>query len=231
MALTLKKSLEQAACTALADYLQAQFDAVFTGPEACVVSDQWPAPDSGLPKRAVSILCAGPRQDMNVQEQDIRSTPIAGNLRLYTWRVACCSQPLQLDVWATSAAARDDVVARLTDYLRKGPRFTLGLPNADVTRDGVLLALDPAKSDFQGFADFQFDGPKRMDTSDSTRKREFRSSIMGSVDVDLTTQAATGTLALVNLLIALDPTLNAPTAPDFTLALNTTTGAVAVTGP
>ncbi len=234
MTTNLRVSVEQAAQTALQVYLQAEMDAQYSGgPERCIVSDSWPEPDSGLPRRAVSIIPAGPRDDMYVQEQDIRREDLAGpdsNPKLYTWRVAACRQPIQLDIWSTYASHRDDLLARLQDSLRKGQGHTLGIPNSMPVRDGVLLALDPA-SGFRGFADYTFDGPSKTDTARSPRVREYRASIMGFIDVDLTVKAPSARLARVLLQFALGSTTpgQASPPPDFTIALNTETGATAVT--
>src|SRR6187402_725104 len=166
MALSLRTSIEQAAMTRLRDYLQAELTSVYGGGdrEKCVVSDTWPAADSGLPFRAVTVLAAGDREDTNVQEQDIRKEAFDGHLKLYTWRVACCRQPVQLDVWSKAGAHRDDLVARLGDILRRGERYTCSVPNGNPVRDGVLLELDPNKSGYRGFVDCTFEGPRRMDS-------------------------------------------------------------------
>lgn len=233
MTTNLRVSVEQAAQTALQVYLQNELDPQFGGgTERCIVSDSWPEPDSGLPRRAVSIIPAGEREDLHVQEQDLRREDLAGNLKLYTWRVAACRQPIQLDVWATYAAQRDDLLARLQDSLRKGERFTLNKPNGNPVRDGVLLALDPTLG-FQGFADCVFEGPRKMDTARSGREREYRASILGYIDVDLTVQAPSALLARVLLKVALDPEPTEPdvTPPaDLTFTMNTQTGEVAATG-
>jgi len=237
-------SVQQAAQTALQVYLQAQFDAYFGGapvdpddppnPERCVVSDRWPEPDSGLPKRAVSIIEAGQREDTWVQEQDIAVVMQPDNVTgLYTFRVAACRQPLQLDVWADYNAQRDELVALLDDFLHKGERFTLNQPNGNPVRDGVLLALDPT-SGYSGFCDFTFDGPRKLDTNASPRVREYRSSSAGFCDVDLTVQALTPKLARVLMTMALsstlDPNASPPPPVDLTLTLTSPSGSFAVVG-
>ena len=215
MTQNLRVSVEQAAQSALAEYLQNEFDPQFGGgAERCIVNDAWPAPDSSLPRRAVSIIPAGMREDTYLQEEDIRSTPIQGQLRLWTFQAAACRQPLQLDVWSTSAAGRDDLLARLSDSLRKGTQHTLGDPLGPPTWDGVLLALDPNKGGFYGFADFVFDGPRKSDNDRGPRLREYRASMLGFCDVTLTVKAPSLVIARGLLKMTLD---------------NTVTGDVAVT--
>jgi hypothetical protein len=230
-------SVEQAAAKVLREYLQAELDPQFGpvgSPERCVVSDRWPERESGLPTRAISIIPAGAREDLHVQEQDIRRENLDGedgNLKLYTWRVAACRQPIQLDIWCRYSSHRDDLCARLEDSLRKGERYTLGLPNGNVIRDGVLLRMDP-RDGFQGYADFTFEGPKKTDTVNGKLESESRATISGFIDVDLTVKAASPRMARVLLQIALDPTTDADaaTSPDLIFTMNTETDEVVATG-
>jgi hypothetical protein len=227
----MRVNVQDAAQRALQVYLQNEFDAFFTGSDRCIVSEEFPPPDQGLPKRAVSVIPAGARQDMHFTERDVSRVdyPDASPMSLYTWRVAACRQPIQLDVWATAAASRGELCALLDDFLHKGPRYTLGTPNGEVVRDGVLLKLDPAQGGFDGFADFTFDGPALTDTSRSAREREYRATIAGFIDVDLTTQAPSPRIANIKLRMALSATGagDPVAAPDLTLT-TTRSGSVAV---
>jgi hypothetical protein len=231
----MRVTVQQAAQTALQVYLQPLFDAYFLGPalsgdpaERCVVSDRWPEPDSGLPRRAVSIIEAGAREDTYLQGDDIAMVAQPdGKTGLYTFRAKACRQPIQLDVWSNYNVQRDEVLALLDDYLNRGERFTLGIPNGCPTRDGVLLPLDAA-SGHTGFADFTFDGPKTLDTSTGARVREYRSAISGFIDVDLTVQALTPILARVLIKMALSS--DSLAAPDLIFTLTPKNGEFVAAG-
>jgi len=233
----MRVSLEQSAQTVLQVYLQAQFDAYFAAnpdPQAdvgekCVVYDRWPEPDSTLPRRGVSIIPAGARQDLWLQGEDIRHSDLPDGITgLYTFRVKSCRQPLQLDVWSRYSTQRDELCALLDDFLNAGERFTLGVANGNPTRDGVLLAMDPSIGGFRGFADFTFDGPNKQDTSTQARVREYRATWSGFVDVDLTVQAATPKLARVLIKMALSS--DSLAAPDLVFTLTPKNGEFAASG-
>jgi hypothetical protein len=187
-------TVERSASRALAIYLQGELNLAYGSP-LCVVSERWPAPDSPLPARAVTILLTGERNDDSTVEaaDHIASmTPDTSDARfgLWTFMVKSCRQQLQLDVWSTDDVMRDELLFFVTDALQKGSDHTLGLGlrGGDPVRDGPILALDPTFG-FAGVADFTFQGPSVQDSPDAARQCEYRAMISGSFDVSLTTQS------------------------------------------
>jgi len=191
--------VEQAACNALKAFLASEFpDAKVTG--------RWTAADKPLPDKAITILCVGPRKDREISRyvvKTVNTSPTAANV---TFRTKACTQGVQLNVWATSGAVRDDLRARLDVSLNKGPFFTLG--KGDLLRDGPLVALNPADG-HEGFADFTFDGPMQPDTPTSIARNEFTSVIQGELAVILELTLTTPRLLRMNLQQHLTPNLQA----------------------
>lgn len=193
-------TVERSSCRALSVYLQTELDAVF-GAGGSVVSERWPAPDETLPERAVTIVMTGERDDtFTVEPADhiVAMVPdaIDPTLGLYTFMVKACRQHVQLDVWAHYDLKRDELLFWVNDALNKGSDHTLGLGlrGGDPVRDGPLLALDPQYG-FAGVVDFTFQGPSITDEPDAARQREYRASMSGTFDVNLTVQAKTLRLA------------------------------------
>jgi hypothetical protein len=106
---------------------------------------------------------------------------------------------MQLDVWATSFAQCDDLLARLDDAMNAGIGATLsGVVNADPFRDGTLVALDPA-SGFDGFADFVFDGEEDDQTPAQSGRDEWRATLRGECAVNRTITKTLPRLAAMTL--------------------------------
>lgn len=201
-------SVEQAACTALQDFLKAQFNEVYPQdlpPDQRVqVLDRWPEAGVDLPPLAVSVIMAGERQDTHVTPELVKRSPTADpNTDEFTWTVKAFRQPIQLDVWANYDSKRDELLYHMDRFLNMGPRYTLDQPLNDVTRDGPLLPLDPA-SGHEGNVDFTFEGPRRVTDDGAVRANEFRALIRGDVDGDLCFTAKTAKLVLVKLKLALE---------------------------
>jgi hypothetical protein len=99
-------------------------------------------------------------------------------------------------VWATSHAARDDLVARLEDALNVSESKSLGVRNADPVRHGVVLRLpDP----WDGVSDFLFDSATANDTADAAQRSEHRATARGHAWMDLTVRAESARLARATL--------------------------------
>jgi hypothetical protein len=99
--------------------------------------------------------------------------------RLYTCLLHACVLPLQLDVWATYNAVRDDAMARLDVRLNGDPMGVAEGPGAP----GLLLSLGDG---FSAFADTWWDQPGRNDTADAVQTSEFRSTYKGTASFNLT---------------------------------------------
>jgi hypothetical protein len=119
------------------------------------------------------------------------------NTSLFTWRMRALRQPLQLDVWTRHHAARDALLADLDVALNVGMGETLGAKNADPVRHGVVVPLGDGWS---GTADCFFDRPDVFDTPDAAARSEFRATVRGWADVDLTITAPSARLAVIRFL-------------------------------
>jgi hypothetical protein len=188
-----KVSVEQAAVNALASWLVRSLGSDVK------VSTHWPEPSQKLPAKAVTILRAGapdeePLDPIVVARVDPGTSPPTS---LFTWRLRALRQPLQLDVWARHAPARDDLLARLDEALNTGMGATLGALNADPFRHGVVV---PLADGWTGAADCFFDRPEVNDTPDAATRSEYRATVRGWAEVDLTLTAPSARLAVIRFL-------------------------------
>lgn len=228
-------SIEQAMANSLASFLASQISGVDVKP-------RWAPPAKNLPAKAITVIPAGRRQTIDVQEGFCRIVSVdtvfltddAGNPllddngdplvddkhKLYTVAVNACDQPMQLDVWATNDVDRDDIVARLDDALHANTVSTLGLANDDPFRDGPLLALSDG---FSGFADFTFDGPLKDDSTDSASRSEYRATYTGTASAHLTLTRQLPTISSVRLVMRVAELLG-PDVQTDTYTLLTTGG-------
>jgi hypothetical protein len=160
------------------------------------VHARWPEATTKLAPKTVSVLLAGPREDQFLDPIPIARVDTGQNRALFTWRVRACKQPLQIDVWATSHAARDDLVAQLEQALNVSETKSLGVSNADPVRQGVVLRLPEP---WGGLSDFLFDSATANDSSDAAQRSEYRATARGSAWMDLTVQAESARLARATL--------------------------------
>lgn len=110
--------------------------------------------------------------------------------RLYTWRVADCRQPLQLEIWTTYDAVRDDIMARLVPALNVDARAASTKEAGQ--RNGVLLDLGDG---WTGTVDFDFEHPRVDDTPGSAVAGEFRATYRGFADFELEVKAQSARMA------------------------------------
>ncbi len=185
----LEVSLQQAAANALAAWIRTRL------PDATVFA-RWPEPNVKLPPKAVSVLLAGPRVDEELDPVVVGRRDLSPTHAEYTWRMRLCKQPMQLDVWAKSDLARDDLVARLDRVLNASERDSIGAVRADPARNGVLLRVADG---WDGFADFLFDAPGAFDTPDAAQRCEYRATYRGHAWMDLTMRAESPRLVAATL--------------------------------
>lgn len=209
LALTDRCSVQRAACNALAVYLEREFDKLYDreSAERVVVSEAWPEPGVNLPPRAVSVIQAGTRRETLTQATIEKRTDLPDNQGEYVWAVSAITQPIQLDIWATYDAVRDQLEDDLDTILRRGPQYTLGIGTEPIRDGGVLLQLDPV-SGREGFVDFTLlDGPRPINDGNQRQAAEYRSLISAELDVMLTVKATNPKLArvLVKGLLDSDP--------------------------
>ncbi len=208
-------TIEQACVNALKTYLESRL-APYTTPHVTSfkISEEWPAPDAKLPRLAITILKVGERQETHVQPEvvDVQPAMVGAPpaphaiLRDYRWRVKLIQQPLQLDVWSTYPAIRNDIAARIDEALHQGPAVTLNEPSnisLDDFRDGLLLALNPATGHI-GHADYQFEGFVIDDTADDVQRNEYRATRTGSVSAALTIVKRMPRMANISIAVSSD---------------------------
>jgi hypothetical protein len=192
-------SIEQAAQNALARWIAQELRDV-------PVRDRWPEANVRLPAKTVTVLRAGSRRDEVLDSVAIKSAPVAGasGRALFTWRMRACTQPLQLDVWAHSDVARDDLLARLEPVLNASKARSmpaLKLSGADPVEHGLALLLADG---WEGFASYWFDEPSLTDTPDAVQRSEYRATYRGSAAMQLTLDVESPRLARVALRQRLD---------------------------
>lgn len=141
--------------------------------------------------------------------------------KIYIWEIRDVRQPMQIDAWTTSEAARNDIEARLVGALN-----TSTLQGGDVVQNGCLVALG---NGWIGTADFVFDSPRITQTSDSVQRLEYRLSCSGYADYSLQVKAQSARMAIVSLKAALAhsalPVTSAPKVGTLTSDGTTTTTA------
>jgi hypothetical protein len=186
-----KVTVEQAAVNALGSWLRRAL-----GPDVAV-STKWPEPSTKLPPRAVTILRAGPPEDEPLDPIAVARLDTGPHTSMFTWRLRALRQPLQLDVWARHHPARDELLADLDVALNAGMGATLGVANADPVRHGVVVQLADG---WTGTADCFFDRPELTDSPDAATRSEYRATVRGWTDVDLTITAPSARLAVVRFL-------------------------------
>lgn len=189
-------SIQQATASALQAYLQARMPDVD-------VSDRWPNGDKRLPPKAISILMAGRRRDFEIQPHIVAIDNLTFNRGDYTWGIKFITQPLQLDVWATSDIDRDDILARLDDFLNAGATSLVGALNVDPVENGLILQLDsygwPAS-----IADYEIGGPYINDSPNSIARDEFRATVEIDASALLTVTRTSARQRLIHLAMQLN---------------------------
>lgn len=195
-------SVQQAAVNALVAYLKTQLAA---DANEITISDSWPEQSVNLPKKAITVILAGPRQDDDVGSymRDISRVLVSGNVYRYRWTVKACRQPIQIDIWATNDVDREDLIANLDEALHQGEGVTLGTAGRNPFRDGILLNFLDTE-DFTGTIDFTFeDGPDRDNAGDAAQRGEFRATQHGVAAMVLSLEAESPALIEAKLKMTL----------------------------
>jgi hypothetical protein len=189
-------TITQAARDALAAWLVAELEPTGNG-DGVVVEPRWFEVDRRLPPRAISIIDAGPRRIDWTDPMQLLVVPgRTAKLVDVTWGLGYIEQRVQLDVWAQSDVALDDIMARLDVALNAGTR-PLGIGNLDPVGIGVLLALADAWA--PGTADFTFDEPNTDQTADMANQSEWHATYRGVARMQLVQVATSPKLARINL--------------------------------
>lgn len=188
-------TIQQAARNALAKWLRTELAPVRNG-LGVVVEPRWFPKDVELPRYAVSIIDAGPREvewtDPEILDQTLKG---AAHVEV-TWGLGYVTQRLQLDVWTPSDLELDDVVARLDIALNAGQR-PMGASNPDPVAVGVLVLLEDG---WEGAtADLTFDAPETQHTPSSVNESEWRATYRGAASMRLAIKATSARMARVKV--------------------------------
>lgn len=218
-------SIEQAAKNALAVYLAAQI------PTATFL-DRWPEAGQDVANRTISVIFAADSDEEYWQPTLQSSTPNVGsNPPTVTaiYEIASVTQPLQLDVWCTSETDRDDLVKKLADALSLGVGVTLaqGATGGDPVRNGILL---PLADGWSGNVDITFDRARRVNTSDSETRSEYRAMALGAARMVRTETRTLPEMKAIHLKQKTYETTTVPTG-NFDITTVTDTGVTHTKGP
>src|ERR1041385_1251648 len=151
-----------------------------------VVESRWPDPDKALPVKALTIIPAGARNLIFMEQpQVVSSEDLDPPNKIWRWRVAECEQPLQMDIWTQFPLDRDDIVARLDKYLNVG--FSQ-LSNSSVSTQPVEqnLVLELQDEWLGTNAYYTFDTAEYDDTPDQVVRQEYRATLRGMGYFNLT---------------------------------------------
>lgn len=181
-------SIQQAAMEALAAYLRTELCAC----SGLQIFSRWPEANVKLPPRAISLISAADRRD-ELMDVDLLDTVDNGDGTVTcTWRTKSSQQDVQLDIWANSDVARDDLVARLEAPLTRGSHII------DPTADpfGGYLTL-PLGNGWTGAVDFIFDRAGHNDTPDAVQRSEYRETYSGVMYLSITQTAKSAKLSRI----------------------------------
>lgn len=196
--MTLQVSIQQAAANAFATWLGSKL------PD-CTVEPRWPAASKDLPAKAISIVTAGQRRDVPIDLQLLSAdkTGQGATNTLAVWRPMVAYQPMQLDVWAQSDVARDDIIARLEPLLQSGQSQLAGVVNPDPVGAGVLLAVSNGWDAYGSTASFFFEEPDLIDTSNTQLMTQYRATYRGGCDVGIAIPTVTARLVAPQFMVKL----------------------------
>ena len=203
-------SVAQAAENALVAWIASQLPDVVT-------NNEWPDPGVPLNKRGeVTILRAGGYQEMTVRPQVVRTDLDPFQIQTtFHWKVSNVEQPMQLDVWATSKAKRDDILNRLGTALTAGPGETLsaaclasyGAQPAHLQNPVARVVLLQLAAPWDHLvASFQFDSPETTDSARASSEREFRATYHGTGFFDRTVPKISARIRRMRMPVAVSPT-------------------------
>lgn len=191
-------SIQQASVNALALWLGSVM------PDVQVLG-HWPN-GAILPPKAISIVTAGQRRDTPLDSLIYASTPSGATNAVVQFQVAACYQPVQLDVWTTNYAVRDDIMARLDIFLRADASALVGAYNAPPVGNGVLVAV--ADGWLNTIADFVFQSADTDETGDAVQASQFRATYAGGAHVKLTVTKTTARQKLIQFQLRLNGEAN-----------------------
>lgn len=179
------------------------------------VEPRWPDPSKQLPQLGITIIPAGGLKKLYMdQPQVVTSEVIPSSVnKIWTFRIAEYEQPFQMDVWSHFSADRDDIVARLENYLNVGDsQLSVNSNNVSILpaqTDSLVLELADG---WEGSnATYYFDESITYDdTPEQVARQEYRATYSGNLYCNLTKKVVAPqlTTALVLLKTTDDTTYN-----------------------
>ncbi len=203
-------TIQQAAANAFATWLQSKLPDV-------PVEPRWPAADKQKPEKSITVVAAGRRRDTPIDLRLLKKTNVGNTQTRAVWQVAACIQPFQLDVWATKDVVRDDILARLDQFLHQGQASLLTSLAATPAGFGTPLVLGDGWED--SIADFDFSEPDLENTSDTVNRSLYRATFRGNAYFMLTVSSLTARQTVINFQLRLqetDGTLTDASVPPIT---------------
>lgn len=200
-------SVHQAAANAFATWLASKLTGV-------TVEPRWPSPDKKLPAKAITIVTAGRRIDTPLDLKLLSSTNSGATQTNAVWQLAACRQPFQLDIWAQSDIARDDLIAQLDSLLHADSSSLTGAFNPMPVGHGLLLKLGDGWDAVGTIADFDFEEPDLDDTPATANRHLYRATYRGNAYFMLTVTTLTARQTAISFLQRIsetDPTTDSGT--------------------
>lgn len=197
-AVLIKKALREA----LAAHLQTQLAPSFPG---IVCSGEWPTAGKALPPIAVTVTTPGEQQTEFHPTVPHAVSNISGTTADVVYSFGHVEQGLQIDLWATYRAVRDDVAQAIYFALNLPPNVTLGLgglPNWSQAA-GLVLRIPLL---FNVPADFQFgDSPRTPESSDAAQQGEWRATWIGTASLETVDKENVPLMQQINFNVDVKP--------------------------
>lgn len=183
-------TLQQAATNAFVKYLKTQLPDINIFP-------RWPR--GNFPGRAITVLQAGHRRVIPLDPRVLSKTNLPNNQTRVVWQIGHCTQPYQLDVWADSELARDDIMARLDDALHAGQSSLTGVSHRDPVGHGCSIRLADGWETTETIADFSFNEPDLIDEPETVSRSQYRATYRGEAYMMLTVKRTSARQAQITL--------------------------------
>ena len=197
----MRVTIQQAALNAYASWLGGLMPDV-------TVTPRWAAADKQRPAKSITIIPAGRRIDEPLDLGIVSKTNVGPTQVTTQWLLAACQQPMQMDVWANTDVERDDILARLDDYLHAGTSSLASAVNPMPVGTGTPINL--ADGWDSTIADFVFDNPDLSDTTDTVGRSIYRATFTGDAYFMLTVTTLTARQIAINFQLRLSESGNPP---------------------